>query len=86
MKLEPITLQNVLQWLRSDHLDIRWNATRILFALSRNPENSSIVNRQLVSLVDSDCVYIKNLIIRNLDNTVGITENTKEYIFSKDKV
>lgn len=85
MKLEPIILQNVLQWLRSDHLDIRWNATRILFALSRNPENSGIVNRQLVNLVDSDCVYIKNLIIRNLDNTDGITENTKEYIFSKCK-
>lgn len=82
-KIESIILQNVLQWLCSDQLDIRWNATRILFALSRNPENSNIVNHRLISLVDSDNVYIKNLIIRNIYKVDQISTQTREYIVSK---
>ena len=31
----------------------------------------------------SNSVYIKNLIIRNLDKINGITDKTKEYIISK---
>ena len=54
IKVESIVLQNVLQWLHSEHLDIRWNATRILIAMSHNPENQGVVNRQLVNLIDSD--------------------------------
>lgn len=30
--VETITLQYVLQWLHSEYIDIRWNATRILFS------------------------------------------------------
>ena len=56
---------------------------RILLAVSRNPENSGIVNRQLVSLIDSESVYIKNLIVRNIHKVKGITDSTKEYILSK---
>lgn len=82
-KIESIILQNVLQWLCSDQLDIRWNATRILFTLARNPENSSIVNHRLISLVDSDNVYIKNLIMRNIYKMDEITAQTREYIVSK---
>lgn len=85
IKVESIVLQNVLQWLHSEHLDIRWNATRILIAMSHNPENQGIVNRQLVNLIDSDSVYIKNLIMRHLHGVNGITDGTKEYIFSKCK-
>lgn len=62
-RVEAIILQNVLQWLHSEYTDIRWNATRILLTMSRNPENYGIVNHQLVNLIDSDSVYIKNLII-----------------------
>ena len=82
-KVETIILQNVLQWLRSEYIDIRWNATRILLAMSRNPENCGIVNHQLVNLIDTNSVYIKNLIIRHLHKTSGITNGTKEYILSK---
>ena len=82
-KVEAIILQNVLQWLQSEHINIRWNATRILLTMSRNPENCGIVNHQLVDLIDSNSVYIKNLIIRNLDKINGITDRTKEYIISK---
>lgn len=82
-KVEAIILQNVLQWLQSEHINIRWNATRILLTMSRNPENCGIVNHQLVDLIDSNSVYIKNLIIQNLDKINGITDKTKEYIISK---
>ena len=84
-KVEAIILQNVLQWLHSEHSNIRRNATRILLTMSRNPENSGIVNRQLVNLIDSNSVYIKNLILRRLHKTPGITTETREYIISKCK-
>lgn len=82
-RVEAIILQNVLQWLHSEYADIRWNATRILLTMPRNPENYGIVNRQLVNLIDSNSVYIKNLIIRHLHKMNGITDGTKEYIISK---
>ena len=85
IRVESIILQNVLQWLHSEYLDIRWNATRILLAMSRNPENHGIVNHQLVNLIDSDSAYIKNLIMRRLYRVSGITDSTKEYIASKCK-
>lgn len=84
-RVEAIILQNVLQWLHSEYTDIRRNATRILFAMSRNPDNYGIVNHQLVNLIDSDSVYIKNLIIRHLHTMNGIADETKDYIVSKCK-
>ena len=82
-KIEAIVLQNTLQWLRSKHLSIRWNATRILLKMLRNPENKSIINHQLISLVDRDNVYIKNLIMRNIGAVNNIAETTREYIIAK---
>lgn len=84
-RVEAIILQNVLQWLHSEHTDIRWNATRILLTMSRNPENYGIVNHQLVNLIDSNSVYIKNLIMRHLHKMNGITDGTREHIISKCK-
>lgn len=81
--VETIVLQNVLQWLHSENLNVRWNATSILMALSRNSKNQGIVNNQLVKIIDSDNAYIKNLIIRSINKFNGITEETKEYIISK---
>ena len=51
--------------------------------LIRNPENESIVNRRLLNLIDTECVYIKNMVQRRIENAKGITEKTKDYIFSK---
>lgn len=82
-RIEIIVLQNVLQWLRSGYLDIRWNATRILLTMLRNPENRVLVNHQLITLIDSDCYYIKNLIMRQLNQVEGITEASRNYIISK---
>lgn len=84
-QVEAIILQNVLQWLRSEYSDIRWNAMRIFLTMSRNKENHGIMNRQLVAIFDSNNAYIKNLIVRNLSKLNGITEETKEYIMSKCK-
>lgn len=81
--IELIVLQNVLQWLHSDYLDIRWNATRILISLLRNPENVSVINHQIITLVDSENVYIKNLIMRNIHKNKEVLESTKDYVFSK---
>ena len=83
--VETITLQYVLQWLHSEYIDIRWNATRILFSMARNPVNHGIINSQLVKLIDSSNVYIKNLIVRHVYEVNGITDETKKYIFSKCK-
>ena len=53
VRVESIVLQNVLQWLQSENLDIRWMAVRILFALSRNDENNGIVDFGIM-LYDTD--------------------------------
>lgn len=84
-RVETLILQNVLQWLHSENTGIRYNATRILIAMSRNPDNYGVVNHKLVNLIDSESVYIKNLILRQLSKMEGITDGTKEYIFSKCK-
>ena len=63
------------------YVDIRWNATRILMALLRNPDNQDSINRQIVSLIDSENVYIKNLILQHIPKTSGITEATRNYAF-----
>ena len=82
-RVDIVVLHNVLQWLQSDNLDTRCIATRILLALARNPENENVVNRQLLSLIDSECVYIKNLILRRIGKAKGVNDVTKAHITSK---
>ena len=59
-RVETVVLQNVLGWLHSEHLDLRCIAAKILLALARNPENRSIVDRQLVvglsNILDSELI------------------------------
>ena len=54
---------------------------RILLALLRNPDNQDVINRQIISLIDRENVYIKNLILQRISGTPGITEATKNYAF-----
>lgn len=82
-KIENVILQNVLMWIKSEYVELRWNATRILFALSRNQENIEIVSNQLETLIDSDSAYIKVLIIRNLEEIKNLSKETKEKIILK---
>lgn len=77
---ESVILYNAFAWLHMNYVNIRYNATRILMALLRNQENQGIINRQIISLIDTDDVYIKNLIIWHIFKNTGITEETKNYV------
>ncbi len=81
--INAIVLQSILQWLRSENLDLRCVAVRVLIMLIRNPENENMVNRQIMHLIDSECVYIKNYIMRRIYDIVGISDETREYVVSK---
>ena len=81
--LGAIVLQHVLQWLKSEHLDVRYIATKILLQLSRESENENIVNRQIIKLVDTESIYIKNLIINRIFTMKGVWETTRNYVVSK---
>lgn len=81
-RIEIILLQNVLQWLVIDDIDVKYNATRILILLIRNPENKDIINQKIINLIDTESLYIKNLIMRQLDVN-NITDDTREYVLSK---
>lgn len=82
-KIESVILQNVLQWLYSDDLSIRYNATIILLNLLSNKDNISMINRKILSLIDNDNMYIKKLILERLKETEGLFESTKKYVIQK---
>lgn len=82
-KIESIVLQNVLQWLNSDHAEIRWYATAILLLLCKNPDNRNVVNHTIVGQMDSENMPVKKLIVQSIYETEGITEETKQYVISK---
>lgn len=84
-KVEFLILQNALQWLNYERLEIRSNATIILFNLLRNPEYRDVINNQLIYLVDNENLYIKNVIIRRLNKVPGVEDSTKKYIMKKCK-
>ena len=54
--IETVVLQNALQWLNYDHIDIRWNATKILLKLLRNPENQHLINQKVISMKETKFV------------------------------
>lgn len=82
-KVEFLILQNALQWLNCGRLEIRRNATVILFNLLKNPEYRDVINSQLIYLVDNENLYIKNVIMRRLNKVPGIKDSTKNYIMKK---
>lgn len=84
-RIESIILQHVLQWLHSQNTDLRYYAVKLLLSLSRNLENSGIVNQKLINLIDSASPEIKLLIIRNFSNIRGITPQTKTFIANRCK-
>ena len=79
---ETILLHNTFEWLLMDSTDVRWNATRILFALSRNNENTDIINRKILSLIESDNVFIKNLILKKLNKSHFVFDEIKKRVFA----
>ena len=83
--IDTIVLQSTLQWLRFNHLDMRWNATKILFMLNRNSKNTNLINQKIINLIDTECIYIKKLILREICVSDGISEKTREHVFFKCK-
>ncbi len=86
IQIEHIILQQTIGWCVESDLDIRWNAVQILFLLLRNIGNKNIVCNQLVKLMDSDNVYIKNKILRNVHLLKDIDFETLKYIINKATV
>lgn len=84
-RVESVILMSVLQWLQSDDTDIKWNATRILLAMSRNPENYNVVSHQLIKLINSCGANIKCLILRYIYKIKSISDDTRKYIIFKCK-
>jgi len=85
-QLEAIILQHSIIWCNSPNVDVRWNTIRILFQLLRNLENKNIICNQLVKMIDSDNVYIKNSILRLVHCLKDIDNSTYDYILQKTKL
>ena len=83
--IEQLLLQSALQWIQNREVDIRRNAVKILFCLLRNEQNKTVINQQLVKLIDSDGPQIKALILQRLETTENVENKIKEYIQSKCK-
>lgn len=77
-----IILQNALNWLRNDYLNTRWHALNIIMSLSKNGNYNSILNNEIIHLIDNDSPYIKTRILRLLGHN-SISSKTKKYVESK---
>ena len=86
IQLEHIILQQAIEWSVESDLDIRWNAVQILFLLLRNLNNKNVVCNQLIKLMDTDSVHIKNRILRNIHLLKDIDFETFKYIIQKATV
>ncbi len=86
IQLEHIILQQAIEWSVDSDLDIRWNAVQILFLLLRNLNNKNVVCNQLIKLMDTDSVHIKNKILRNIHLLKDIDFETFKYIIQKATV
>lgn len=86
IQLEHIILQRAIEWCGESDLNTRFNAVHILFLLLRNIENKNVVCNQLVKLMDTDNVYIKNKILRNIHLLKDIDYETFKYIVQKASV
>ncbi|WMJ77318.1 MULTISPECIES: hypothetical protein [unclassified Sedimentibacter] len=84
--LEHIILQQAINWSVESDLNIRLNAVQILFLLLKNIENKNVVCNQLVKLMDTDNVYIKNKILRNVHRLKDVDLETLKYIIQKASV
>ena len=78
-----VIIQNVLQWLQLNNVDIKWNATHILFMLTRSTENESFINNKIINLIENEGIYVKIAILRQIYLYDGISESTRNYVISK---
>jgi len=82
-ELVAILLQYSLLWCRESNVDIRWNAINSLLLLVRDSRCSAVVCNQLVKTLDTDNLYIKIRILRNIEKIKDIDRPTYDYILQK---
>jgi len=82
-ELITILLQYSLLWCREDNVDIRWNAINSLLSLVHDARCNIVVCNQLVRTFDMDNLYIKNLILRHIEDIKNINKPTYDYILQK---
>ena len=85
-QLEQLFVLNSIKWSNIPDDATRRNAVRILFLLLDNPINEDIVCSQLVKLIDTDNVYIKTEILRELPKLRNINNECYQYIAQKASV
>ena len=81
--IEAVVLQNTLQWLQSSNTNVRYYAAYILLLLSRTPKNSGVINHQIIKMIDTENAYIKNLIMRKIEDIHCLEKSTRSYLLSK---
>jgi hypothetical protein len=85
-KMGQIILQQAIEWCANSDFGTRWNAVQLLFLLLRDIENKDVVCNQLVKLMDTDNVYIKNRILRNIHLLLNVDNETYKYVIQKASV
>lgn len=78
---ESVLLFNASDWLHSSNTDVRWNSIRILFSLSINPDYREIINRIIIDIIESENVFIKNLILTQMSQDDRLKKETREYVY-----
>ena len=83
-RIETALLSNILFWINSDVLEIKWNSCKIFFALMQRFTDSNLLERKLYEMMNKESVYIKTLILNNLKE-LPIEEKTKSELLEKAK-
>ena len=78
--LSHVILQNVVFWSKSDNLNVRYFATKLLFDLIKYSEFRKIIINQFIRLISEDVANIKALILRNANSLKDIDVAVYEYI------
>jgi len=82
-ELITILLQFSLLCCREDNVEIRWNAINSLLILVHDDRCSAVACNQLVKMMDIDNLYIKNCILRHIEDIKDIDKPTYDYILQK---
>lgn len=75
-----VVLQNAIFWSKSDDLDVRYNATKLILELLKFPDLKNIVIKQIFRMINEEVANIKALILRKSDKIKNIDNATYEQI------
>lgn len=80
--VESIILQSALSWIGIDNIEVKCISVEILFLLLRNNNLINVIGIQMIHLIDSESVYVRNTILRHISDS-NLDGTTKEYIMNK---